>query len=434
MCVRIQAMYTLWREWLFSFGSLILCVIFAFIIPKTILPAVVLLLAWILNSNVAPLRANRLLACVRVTSLTSRVLFISALIMLACLLVNYTDWFSSIFPPETLNREIPYIVVLIVFPVATVVMALGWLTHGSSRHCLNCKMMHGLAPEESFATNHVHREALLQLKMLFWISLFISIFSWAYYLLYYSNANYNGADNYVFLIAPTLLFVVSLFYIGARYRAIIDTLKEVAHSHQNDISVMRFLILHDDRLLLETVTQADQFEHSRVDTPAEISMPFAAHYPDSFACDKFMEISGLQADMFTLRPLYCNLTPDGHNNIYHYAVVLDGDKPIPDGFKLTGVWSTLEEIDRLWKYNTITKALAAELTRIFTITMAWKTYDEQGFRRYAVPNYRPSFRLRDFTKWDVDYNDPTWIAVALDNQDRFMFYVRRLLRKISRKV
>ena len=63
--------------------------------------------------------------------------------------------------------------------------------------------------------------------------------------------------------------------------------------------------------------------------------------------------------------------------------------------------------------------------------MAWKTYDENGYRRYPIKNYHPTFRLRDFGQWSVDYQDPVWLYVANFNQDKPMFHVRRLLRKLS---
>lgn len=434
MAIRIKAMYLLWREWLYSFGSMILCVVLAFIIPKTILPAIILALSWALNSYLTPMRANKMLVCVRVTSITSRVLFVSALIMVLCLMVNYTELFHWIFAPELLNREIPYISALIIFPVAAVFMCIGWLFHGRTRHCRDCKMMHGLTPEDSFASNYVHTEAIRQLKMLFWISLAVSIICWSYYFVVYSNASLNGADKYVFAIVPTVIFLVSLFYTGSRYKSIICTLKDIQLHHSDSVSTMRFLILHDETLLLETVSPVCPSDFSRADTPAVISLPFSQNYSEQFAAEKFKEISGLTDDEFVLRPLYCNLTADGHSNIYHYAVVINGDKSIPSTFKFSGLWSTLDVIDRLWKYNAITNALAAELNRVYTITMTWKTYDERGYRRYDIRNYRPTFRLRDFLKWDVDYNDTNWITVASNNQDQRLFRLRRLLRKISRKV
>ena len=79
--------------------------------------------------------------------------------------------------------------------------------------------------------------------------------------------------------------------------------------------------------------------------------------------------------------------------------------------------------------NRLSPMLANELVRIHTITMAWKTYDRRGHRLYPIKNYKPIFRLRDFKEWDVDFNDPVWLQISVENEDRPFFRVRRVWRK-----
>ena len=81
--------------------------------------------------------------------------------------------------------------------------------------------------------------------------------------------------------------------------------------------------------------------------------------------------------------------------------------------------------------GTIATPLATELYRIHTITMAWKTYDRRGRRLYPVKNYRPTFRLGDLRKWDVDYDDTSWFSVAFNNEDRKFFRLRSLWQKVT---
>lgn len=79
-------------------------------------------------------------------------------------------------------------------------------------------------------------------------------------------------------------------------------------------------------------------------------------------------------------------------------------------------------------------ALGAEFRRIYTVTMAWKTYDYNGKRLYPIKNYKPTFRLKDFGEWNVDYDDPNWLNIAYNNEDRFMFRLRGLWRKYVRSI
>jgi hypothetical protein len=73
--------------------------------------------------------------------------------------------------------------------------------------------------------------------------------------------------------------------------------------------------------------------------------------------------------------------------------------------------------------------LASEIKRIYTITMAWKTYTRDGKRLYSIKNYVPTFRLKDLKNWDVDYNDITWINIADNNEDKRFFVLKKLWRK-----
>lgn len=65
------------------------------------------------------------------------------------------------------------------------------------------------------------------------------------------------------------------------------------------------------------------------------------------------------------------------------------------------------------------------------MTMAWKTYDRNGHRLYAIKHYRPTFRFRDMKDWDIDYNDSTWFDIAANNEDGHFFRTKQFLSKIT---
>lgn len=430
-----SSVYNLWREWLYSFGSISLCVLLSFLIPKLALPAIVLILGWLLSRFVSNKRNANVFKCVRVTSLTATILTITALIMIICLIVNKTELLANIIPLEARNPQIPYVTALIVFPVAALVMGFGMLTHGKTRHCHECKLRLGCTPEDNFVGNIFHREAFFQLRLMFWISVTLTLINTAYYLTYYSNASINGRDKYFFLILPLLAFGVSLFYTGSRYRSIIDALTDIYNnpSRADSVTVLRYLIIRGDTLLVDDVQPTNASECSRLDTPAVEDIPYVSRVTDKEASERFEKMSGAKSADYTLRPLYNNMSSNGKSNAFHYVVIMKDDTILPSGWKYQGIWSSLDQIDRLWKAKAITPMLAAEIHRIFTVTMAWKTYDDRGFRRYPIKNYHPTFRLRDFKDWDVDYSDPVWISVATNNQDRPMFRMRKLLAKLQGK-
>ncbi len=73
--------------------------------------------------------------------------------------------------------------------------------------------------------------------------------------------------------------------------------------------------------------------------------------------------------------------------------------------------------------------MSAETLKLYTVAMAWKTYDHNGRRRYRIKHYRPTFHIEDVKSWDVNYNDPTWLYVADNNQDTPFYHLRRIWRK-----
>ena len=433
MEIRIKGIYALWREWLYSFGALWLVVLLSYFIPKTILPVFVLLLSYLLKRYITPLRNLRVLRCVRITSLTASALTCSAFVMVICLIVVYTSWFGWLFRSELFNPQIPYVSDLIIFTLTMLISGFAVLTRDRSRACRNCKMGMGYTPQDSFAGNLFHAEAIFQMKLMCALSALVATVSWTYYFLLYNNVNYNGADHYVFFFIPTIVFITSLFYTGARYRSLIDTLRHNTTQTQNSTSLLRFIILHGDDMLLQTTQPADRYEYNQADTPAVVNIPYTTTVSDETATREFEKISGLESGQFRMRRVYHNVSIDGHSDIFHYVVTLDADKPVPENLKLNGEWASPKIQQSLLTYNGLKRALLTDLGHIYTITMAWKTYDERGYRRYPVKNYRPTFRLADIVDWDLDYTDPVWLTVAGNNQDHRMFHVRRILRKLVGK-
>ena len=79
----------------------------------------------------------------------------------------------------------------------------------------------------------------------------------------------------------------------------------------------------------------------------------------------------------------------------------------------------------MMKTGLLAPVLCDEIFRVYTVAMAWKTYHRDGRRRYAIRNYRPSFRLEDIHKWDVDYEDPQWLRVSKINQDSPFWFIKK---------
>ncbi len=141
----------------------------------------------------------------------------------------------------------------------------------------------------------------------------------------------------------------------------------------------------------------------------------------------FEQISGLR-DEFNMRFLYVNANKESACNIFHYLCVLKSHNSI-EGSDFNGKWYKQSHLERMLSEGLASSLLTSEIHRIYTVTMASKTYDRKGHRLYGIKHYKPSFRLRDLDDIDVDFNDPVWLMIADDNEDRPFFQLRKLWRK-----
>ncbi|MDE7376517.1 MAG: hypothetical protein K2N16_06690, partial [Muribaculaceae bacterium] len=154
------------------------------------------------------------------------------------------------------------------------------------------------------------------------------------------------------------------------------------------------------------------------DTSASYEMDLAEKVTDDEARKIFASLSGTSA--FKIRHLFDTSTTK--SNAFHFAAFIDDDI---EATNLEGEWFNLYQIDMMLKAGTIARPFAYEIHRVYTMTMAWKSYDRNGNRLYPIKNYKPTFRISDFKDWDVDYSDMHWMMVAENNADRPFFKLHR---------
>ena len=78
----------------------------------------------------------------------------------------------------------------------------------------------------------------------------------------------------------------------------------------------------------------------------------------------------------------------------------------------------------------LSSIMVADITRLATIILTEKTFDEEGMRKNPIKNYSPSFDLEDVRNSELDFQDDKWIRVSLFNSDTKMFKFKRWWRGI----
>ncbi|MFG6385571.1 MAG: hypothetical protein K1V80_03745 [Muribaculaceae bacterium] len=408
-------MLSLWTNWAIAFGFIAIVLILSRFVPKIWLPFPVFILAYLELIVLRRRTSFSVPGSTVMLSVSVLTLFWSSMVMLGINILNAHPVFEQFIDKATVNKQIPYITSLIVFPVM-IIMSLWVMLRNTSL------LRNGVSTSaNNVITSLYRRESHYQVQLMLFISAGMSAVEWWYYFNYYINVNMNTPDVFFFTWMPVALYIFSLYFVWNRCGNIAAVIGPIAYGAKKTGTIIRYIVLSDDRMLLT------MNEHDRWDTPAVTQISKFDNIGEEAAKKAFENISGCKD--FELRYLYETSLSDILPQMKHYAAFVKAeDYP---AVKDHGTWFTLDQLDRMIKTARLSAELTDEIYRIFTITMAWKTYDTEGRRLYPIKHYRPTFRLRDLKSWTVDYNDVSWFAIANNNQDRPFFRTRRFWHKIT---
>ena len=321
---------------------------------------------------------------------------------------------------DNMNHYIPS---LIIYPVTAIVFATAIFRRSKNKHCRTCNQRAGYSMRETLERNVLHHETKMLLWLMFALNAIVAVAVWAYFIFFYVDYNFTKTDSLVFLIIPVTVFISSEIYVLSRISGMqFEITMSPGRASSEQYSMIRILALKDDRIFL-TEIKADNHGTGMWDTPFTKSVEYTEEYSSEKAHTDFSALSGCRD--FTMRPLFVSNTAS--HNAFHFIAILPPDSDFEPADE--GSWLGIYEINSLLVAGHVTRPLALEIHRIYTVTMAWKTYDKNGKRLYPIKRYRPTFRLSDFKEWNVDYGDPIWLDVANNNEDRPFFALRKFFRK-----
>ncbi|MDO4319504.1 MAG: hypothetical protein Q4C34_02910 [Bacteroidales bacterium] len=411
----------LWINWMMAFGSIALVLAFPFFMAKSWMPLPVLAVSYMLLVYSRRESQDDTPGCVLTLRVAMLTLFWSAVAMMVINFLNSSMMFDGAIDWSTSNHDIPYITGLVVFPVMMCICLWMKIRGYNTRFCRNCMARNGFFPGNGVVSSLYSRESRYQVSLLLCLSVALSAVEWWYYFYYYINVNMNTPDRFFFNYMPISIYLLSLYFMWMRYTNLAAIIGPISSNNNERDSEVRYLILAGDQIKLVPG------DSNRWDTPARSEVNPAQFITDEDARKEFTRLSGCTE--FVLKFLYASKAHDMHGDVLHYATFIPEEHR--DNGWLPGQWFTLDQVDRLMKTARLSAELSDEIYRIFTITMAWKTYDRNGRRLYPIKHYRPTFRFRDFKDWDVDYGDTSWLDVADNNEDRPFFRTRRLWRRFT---
>lgn len=423
--------FSLWRGWVICSGTFIVMLMLSLVMSPLLLPFVAFALQGIIFYFVRRNREADVPVCYLLPFVATRSLFWSGVVMVIINFAYKYGWAGHFVDMSTVNHEIPYIMVLILSPIYFLIALWAMLKGSTLRFCIDCQLRHGTPAERGFLGVLYTQEARYQVRMMTIFSGCLAVLAWSYYMFYYVNSDLNKPDRFIYVWAPCIYSVLTWIYMGLRYFSIWSYYcKNVAMQRGQElgrITRIRYLIVSGDSMLLkrqdekDTPTPVDKY-----DTPVSVSLPYRERVTAYDAELIFRDISRLSD--FSLKFMYSGDNGNADSNIFHFIVTLD-DPSVIDDSGLKGEWFNMYQIERMINTRKVVPLFSAEILRLYTVTMAWKTYDRRGRRLYKIKNYKPTFKLRDIGGWDVDYNDPQWLHIWQTNEDCRFWRLRRFWRR-----
>ncbi|MDE6555707.1 MAG: hypothetical protein K2K55_01945 [Duncaniella sp.] len=429
-----KAMFRLWMNWVVSTAARILPITLSILLPMVTVPIITLTCMGLLMLYQHRFNRTEIASCMLIPSITIRSLGLSALLMIIISLIYSKGLITRYYEEELLNFQIPYLAVLIIAPCTLVLTVFALVRGFKWSACRNCRTLFGDYAERGFVGRLLNQERKVQMWFLLSITAVMTVTGFVYYSIEYVNVNLNDADRLIFVWVPVAFYILSCFFLAMRYFTLwayyVQNTRGSMVRHGASTAVRYIILGKDDTFWLSNEPGSPDFPDSDIlDTPASIMYPYREKLSMENARDLFERLTGLKEDQYTLRFMYRSEMTGTDTNILHYIVTLPDPDVVKNSSISQGEWYSFKRIDELKFEHRLSPKLMAEIVRLYTVTMAWKTYDADGKRLYRVKHYHPAFRLKGIENWDVDFDSPLWLNVSRYNQDKPFYRLRRFWQR-----
>lgn len=435
--VNSMHLYSLWRNLAISLLCMGGAIAGARMLPFYMAPALSLFLCGVLytmiwNSHTTSEPVSMLTVQMMLYSLLGYT-FISVLFV-----VGYVfDLFKV--PDELIFFNDPFLPSLILLPTAFVVTLYVIFFKETMPGYLATASRLGGSKEKGYFGFISNKEISLQLKNLAVLFAVLTAIVWWYYLSVYVNINQNGRDSYVFIWIIIALVLVDEFYFMMRYYNLYLDLQEhneiITPEELRDITARTYLryyvicgeYVYIDRHAFDRLNQVEDV----FDTPF-ITKKTVNGVPTSEARNIVESMTGKKDG--ELRFFFGrHLAGVDNHSLLRYFYFLDGDIKDHVDMGAKGEWMHFDEIKKIYNESPLKIATNAlnDLSRLSTIILTEKTYDEEGNRKNKIRSYKSNLTLSDVRNSNLDFQDDKWIRIANFNSDTTFFKLKKFLREAT---
>lgn len=350
-------------------------------------------------------------------------------------------WGIVSLPKELTFFSPPYIPSLMYNPICCLVIGFMLIRGNSMNFCNDCKFKNGLSIDRGRFGQLLHKENKVQLFNLFCLFLVMSVIVWVYYFTYYDkSADVNSRDKYIMLWLNLLCIVIDELYFALRYYSIYLDLKEegniITEQELSDMTTktyLRFYVICANSIYVNTKIMDPRMPYREI-----IDTPFVTKRNVNGITTA--EVNGIISSMIRipghLRFFFGRKNPDlEKHSLLRYFYFLDGTPEDYPEVRLAGEWMDFNRIKNIYNSSPtlMSSTFLGDMSRMATIVLTQKIFDDRGFRKIKVKSYQPTFTLEEIRQNDYDFQDDKWIRVSMFNSDTKGFHMRRLMRKFSKQ-
>lgn len=435
--VNSSKLFSFWKD--FSVGMLVmmLTLFLSRVFPFYFSPILGLLAAAFLYTMLYNNKANHRSSCMIVPYAMFYCMIAYAFVSI---IINVLDIWSVIRVPKELSFfNNPYIPALILDPVCFIVIVCFYLRRNRLRICIDCKLSKGLKIERGKLGEILDQESRIQLINLMWLFGVLSVVVWVYFVTYYyQNARVNDRDWFIFVWLNIIAFIFDEIYFASRYYNIYLDLKEngeiITEEELSDMTTktyLRFYLVCGNKLYINTKI-ADSYIPNRhiTDTPF-VTKRNVNGITSAEVQGIVKRMSGVSDG--ELRFFYGRKSQDiAKHRILRYFYFLDGDIEDYKDLNIDGEWIDFEVIKYVYRKEpkSMSMTFLTDISRMMTIILTQKIFDERGYRKIKVKSYHPSFDLTEIREKDYDFQDDKWLRVSLYNSDVKGFYFKKWIDRM----
>lgn len=436
--INSNQVYGLWKNLTVCMLAVIGTIVISKILPYYLSPVIALLVASGLYIYIYNERFSTYKSCIlpSIGILYSVVSYAFLTIILNLMHI----WGLFEMPHEFIFFTDPFIPALILNPISFFVLFIIYFQRKKLKVCIDCRSSRSFGGQRG-AGGVLNYEAHIQLKNFVLMSGVLSLAVWAYYQFSYINVNVNGRDDYIFTWLTVIGVGLDWLYFSWRYYNLYLDLKEsdelITPSELKDMTAttyVRYYVVCGNNLYLTPHALDQNFENREVyDTPFFTKQSMNGWGPDSVKAT-IDQMTGIKDG--ELKFFYGRKSPDNDKQsllrYFYFINEEDGVCPLLD---TPGEWVSFDKVKYMYSHfsHKMAELAVYDITRLATIMLTEKIFNEEGYRKTGIKSYNPSFNLLEVRKSKIDFQDDKWINISLFNSDTPFYKIKKWWRSKTGK-